>query len=544
MPQQPSIFEHVLSHINPDLPGLMENGDDLPDEDIIAEGRQIRFAPGAMEGCFARHFDSDEEDEEEEKETRERVALIHKAIVTLSDKPSAAARERVRQIFREGEARKIVLPLIQQLAETPPKKQNNLYQEMKQFFLKSSHREDVKYSLVLLSCFHKDEDIPLFRTIGRHEEFTYYAALALAQTAADPLSEWMDLMRHVTGWGKIELVGLLLQNLEQPVCHFLLRAGCTNSVMNGYTALPIASLCNLHGELTADNPDKELLQGAQDIIASLLEDAMSGGPDGDMFDYPEGGQATENFLRHFDEHTLGLETYLTVDAIWRFVLSEQEEEKFLECGFAQARRERLRQLCQTILKRPCWKDMAQAALDSDSEFDHHLGITVSRRLGLPVRDFIIAQLKEHPHSEQMWWELVRATDEEEMDEVLRLVPTLIDVDSLPALPGTELGLGSQFLLHRCVNLILQELQRFPGKGWFLIDKALHSEVVSNRLLALRALSAWSDDDLSLDRTGKEQDSQRADFLDKLKESLEITLLDPDEKVREACADLLARLSGN
>jgi hypothetical protein len=38
--------------------------------------------------------------------------------------------------------------------------------------------------------------------------------------------------------------------------------------------------------------------------------------------------------------------------------------------------------------------------------------------------------------------------------------------------------------------VLQDLRRFPGKGWLLIRAGLQSPVTRNRNMALRALSAW------------------------------------------------------
>src|SRR5690349_13857499 len=50
-----SIYQHILANIRPGEPGLRENGDPLPDDEIVSGGNQIRWAPGALDGVFGHH---------------------------------------------------------------------------------------------------------------------------------------------------------------------------------------------------------------------------------------------------------------------------------------------------------------------------------------------------------------------------------------------------------------------------------------------------------------------------------------------------------
>ena len=49
-----SIFEHIYNHINPLGPGLMDDGDLLPDDEIIGIQEDIHWAPGAMDVMGAK----------------------------------------------------------------------------------------------------------------------------------------------------------------------------------------------------------------------------------------------------------------------------------------------------------------------------------------------------------------------------------------------------------------------------------------------------------------------------------------------------------
>lgn len=45
-------------------------------------------------------------------------------------------------------------------------------------------------------------------------------------------------------------------------------------------------------------------------------------------------------------------------------------------------------------------------------------------------------------------------------------------------PADSLGLGPEFRHHSALGFVLQDLRRFPGKGWPLIRAGLQSPVVS------------------------------------------------------------------
>ena len=77
-----SIYEHVRRHLRRDGPGLLEDGETLPDEALL-EG-DLRWAPGALEGAFSRYA----EGPVDEAAVRE----------VLSD-PDAEVREDARKVL-------------------------------------------------------------------------------------------------------------------------------------------------------------------------------------------------------------------------------------------------------------------------------------------------------------------------------------------------------------------------------------------------------------------------------------------------------------
>jgi hypothetical protein len=57
---RPSIYQHILANIRPGEPGLGEKGDLLPDEEIVRGGKEIGWAPGALDGVVGHHVGSSE----------------------------------------------------------------------------------------------------------------------------------------------------------------------------------------------------------------------------------------------------------------------------------------------------------------------------------------------------------------------------------------------------------------------------------------------------------------------------------------------------
>ncbi len=73
---------------------------------------------------------------------------------------------------------------------------------------------------------------------------------------------------------------------------------------------------------------------------------------------------------------------------------------------------------------------------------------------------------------------------------MALAQEQLPLEKIATGPGTELGLGEQWTPHRHLSFVLQDLRRFPGKGWALIRTGIQSPVTNNRHMALRSLSPW------------------------------------------------------
>lgn len=482
---------------------------ELPDEEEFRLGSGIRFAPGAREGVLTRYWAG-----EEEGSVEDAVAELHAALVRLADRPGRRTRKRARELLRRADARSYADPLVARLESFLPRDPDRLHGELRRIFLESDQRQEVKLAAVLLGPFGRSEDAELFRTIGRHEEFTLYAAVALAHVVPDPLPEWEELLRHVSGWGKTELAALMLRDPQPGVRDLLIRNGLGTG-----NALELAVGCRLHEALAVDDPDDELVRGAGDIIHALAFPTDS--PE-DLGEYPDAGVAVERYLELLEPRADSLEDFVRVDDVRRFV-DDTGSDRLAGCGFDDDRKERVLACCARILERPKWRTLVEPILASGAPA-RWPALLVARRLGLDVRAYAAARLEADPTDERMWHELVVDADRAGLREAIELAVRLLDLDRIRVHENMPLfGQGPE---AAAVDSIVPRLEEFPGLGAEILEPALRSPVPRHRHLAIRALARWTRDDMP----------------PKLRTLLEaVAHGDPDDDLRAAAAAVIGRV---
>jgi hypothetical protein len=90
-----------------------------------------------------------------------------------------------------------------------------------------------------------------------------------------------------------------------------------------------------------------------------------------------------------------------------------------------------------------------------------------------------------------WYHVMTLCDEERIGMVIEFAEANLDLAAVATGAGDELGLGRGFEPHSCLDYVLQDLRRFPGRGARLIEAGLKSPVVRNRNMAVAALAGWS-----------------------------------------------------
>lgn len=475
----PSILEHVRSHVAADGPGLSEGGDTLPDEERIAEGSKIRWAAGAMDGVATHHMGAGGDDEA----ARKTVGLV----VAYCRQPTAANQAAVYRHVVAEHVVSIIDPVVEALVNEPDIGHDRLYELARSFVTEAPDREPVKFGIALLGLFRQPDDLELFQTLGRHDEFTLFCAVALANASEDPDEALWALARNVTGWGRIHAVERLAQTSNPEIKRWLLREGFRNSVMDEYLAGTCARAGGLLAALSEDRVDRDLLTAAGEILQALI----SGGPAEGIDDYEDARPVVEAYLGHMATSAETVEDFLHLQAIRGFL--DEDDSRWTsryDAGWTAELRDRLRSACEAILDRPEWEDRVRAKLDSGDEGEFAQADQAARALGIDTWDLHWRRLQEEPGSPGRWYHVMGLCDEARIGEVIRFAEANLDLAGIATGAGDELGLGPGFEPHSCLGFVLQELRRFPGQGAALIEAGLKSPVVRNRNMAVAALAAW------------------------------------------------------
>lgn len=476
----PSILECVRTQITEGKPGLSEAGYTLPDEERISQGSTIRWAAGAMDGVLTHHMGS--------SDPSEAVGKIVKLVIAYSQQPTAKNKAGIYQHVLAEHIVSIIDAVIEGLVEEKKINHQRLYDLAYSFVTESSDREAVKFGLALLGLFRNPANEEIFQLLGRHDEFTLFCAAAIANVTENNEESLWRLGRNATGWGRIQVVERLAHSTANPaIKDWLLREGFRNSVMNEYLAGTCARSGGLLTALSEDRIDRELLTGAGEIIMALI----AGGPSTSMDDYEDAHEVTENYLRHASFSAEMVEDFLHVHAIKGYLEDDELtwKERF-NSGWTLESRDRLRSQCDAIISRPEWREKVQNQLENADESQFAIADQAARLLGIETWEIHWRRLQDKPADSTRWFHVMTLCQEGEIEKVVEFAKTSIDLAAISTGAALEHGMGRRFQQHMCLDHVLQELRRFPGRGMALIEAGLKSPVIRNRNMAVVALASW------------------------------------------------------
>lgn len=478
--RRPSILEFVRTHTCADKPGMAEDGYTLPDDECVNAESKIRWSMGSMDGVITHHFG-----------TEENVATVRRTVelvLAYSRQPTANNKAAVYQHVIAEHVVSIIDPVIEALVGESGIGHDRLYELARSFVTESPDREPVKFGIALLGLFRQPADMELFQTLGRHDEFTLFCAVAITNASEDHDEALWTLARNVTGWGRIHTVERLSRATNPAIKNWLLREGFRNSIMYEYLAATCARAGGLLAALSEDRVDRELLTAAGEIIQALIV----GGPAECIDDYEDARPVIESYLGHMASSTETIEDFLRVNSIKRYL--DEDDSRWAgryDAGWSSECRETLRSECAAILGRPEWTDRVREQLGNEDDLKFAYADQAAKALGMDTWDIHWRRLQQKPAEPGRWYHVMAGCDEDRIGTVIEFAEANIDLAAIATGAGDELGLGRGFEQHSCLDFVLQDLRRFPGMGPTLIEAGLKSPVVRNRNMAVNALAAWS-----------------------------------------------------
>ena len=476
---RPSLFAHVRDHIVQNATGLAEGAMKLPDEERLRDRGGLSWVAGGLDGAFGHHAGS--------ADGSETAATIFAALREFTEKSSSERAAALYALLTEHSALDHVDPLLEAVYLSDDLDPARVRIVARWLAGEAADREPVKVGIALLGLFPAVENRDLLLTLGGHDEFTLYTAVALVNASETAERDLFELARHVDGWGRIQLVERLAGTRDEEIKGWMLREGYKNTVMYEYTAYVCATSGGLLDALRAPHPDEALLEGAGEILAALVTGL--GGPAEGIDEYQDGAEATELWLGHLQDGEVGLKHLVAVGEIRSFLEGETEKQDPAP-GWVQ-RQASLTELIRAILSRPELEHRVREGLTSRDAGTFWAATGAARVLGIDTWETYFRRLRE---GEPQWYFVMQTDDPERVDRVVSLAEQRLPLDRIGSGPADELGLGPGFGDQSALGFVLQDLGRFPGKGWPLIRAGLQSPVTRNRNMALRALGTWDKDE--------------------------------------------------
>jgi hypothetical protein len=467
-----SIYAHICGHLHRDTNRLTQDGETLPDEK--SDG-QIRFAPGLMDTGVLSGSGAD---------PKQKATRLHRAITKELENVTDATLKQLYDELLDGSAVEYLDALLGEVENDRRLDRGRLHALAGWLANGAPDREPVKVALALIGFLANEEDRELLLTVGRHDEFTLYSTVALL-SLSDGERNVFELAQHVDGWGKIQIVRRLANTADPQIKAWMLRDGY-KTFMYEQLAYTCAVTGGLRTELSKDSVDPELIDAAGDLIQALIR----GRPPEDMNSYADGARVAELYLRKLGPSPRKVQQLLVVDALLRFLDEKDDWRAGAAMGWTTELRAKLRERCMKVKSLDHWTALIHEALKSKDRAVFDEADQAARVVGIDTWTEHFARLQA---GDDHWYFVMQTDDPDRIDRVIALAEERIPLQEVATGPTKALGLGPQWAHHRNLDWVLQDLRRFPGKGWPLLRAGIRSPGVRNRHMALRAFSRWGRD---------------------------------------------------
>jgi len=473
-------FSSIYSFIEENIhDGKLPDDLKLPDDERRFKLGDIQFVAGGLDGAFGHHGNAGGD-----KKTANKIVRIVKNIAlnnNLSDKVE------LYKILASDNIIDFIDPTLEKIFKTRIPIEPYLHNYANWLAKESPDRGPVKFGIALLGLIANENDIPVYMIIGKHEEFTLYATVAISNTLQDPTMKLWELAKNVNGWGKIHIVEKISKTSNSQIKEWLLLEGYKNNIMYEYLAYPCAIGGELHKALSGSNVNIGIVIASSEIISALI----TGGPAQDINDYEYAQIVIRSYLEHANKYGFNLTIFNTVNFIREFLSdSTIDLKKSADKSWNNENRKELAISAEEIIKKEGWVEFVQGLLSTNDETVFWEAKKAASYLNLDISEIYWSRLIEKPHESGRWFDIMSSAKSDNIDRIITFALKNIPLDSIATGPSLAMGVGSEYNLHNCLDFILQEMGKFPNKGIPLIEAGLKSPVIRNRNMALNALESW------------------------------------------------------
>lgn len=475
-----SIFAYIKDNIDAQTGELKEGAFELPDEQFRLNRIGVRWDPGALDSVS---------DSISLQRSKILAKKIIKVLARVANTNSDQAKAELYRLLMNDDVVIYFDAIIAEVAKQKIEQDIYLHPYLNFLVRKSPDRGPIKFSIAMLGQLADPRDLALIHTLGLHEEFTLYSAVAIAKILPQPDVALWELAQKVNGWGRIQIVEMLADTKNEQIQKWILYEGYRNSISYKYLTYIAATTGNLNAALAKKIIADELLVSAGEIIKAMLDAA----PKQDMNSFEHAGPVVENYLRHVALHRkkTKIDSLLVVDAIRTYLTEHSAAKKLVTAqGWNKIKIQQSLAQIDKIMSWKSWPRLTQNLLLSSSNLNFYQANRAANILGINTWRAHWQRLNDKPTDSGRWNEVMQLADESNIADIIDLAKKKLPLEKISSGPSNALGLGPEYRIHSSLDLILQNLERFPCQGWTLIYTGLRSPVIRNRVMAIKALQSW------------------------------------------------------
>ncbi|MBK8477010.1 MAG: hypothetical protein IPL39_12130 [Opitutaceae bacterium] len=475
-----SIYGFISRHLVTSTGELSEKTGDLPDEAKRNKPGEVHWVAGGLDGVFGHHGGG--------AQAEEKASRVASLIAQIARTGAIEAQRELYGLLLESTVLDILDPAVERMVQQQTPVTPTLHEFAITMATRSPDREPVKFAIALLGIIRDPADMKVVVLLGKHEEFTLFSAVALTNSLSDPEPALLDLAQHVHGWGRIHTVERLAKTKTPSVKRWLLLHGYDNSVMHEYLAYTCAVAGELHVTLSADLINSESLKAATDLLRALI----AGGPAQDINDYENAAAVATDYLRHVKNTPPALPHFTAVHALADYLRSASWDSSAREeNGWTEERRRAVLASADEFLGRRGWEELVRQGLTSEDRTVFFEADSVAKQVGVDTWSIHWKRVQADPTDASRWFSVMAQANAERIGDIVQLAESKLPLAEIASGPADSLGLGSDFKTHSALDMVMQSLGPYSGKGKTLVLAGLRSPVVRNRNMALKALAAWN-----------------------------------------------------